>query len=88
MPINEQYVFSVPLRATIYSDSLHWYLAIIYEPEHVIRDPPVDIQKLRPRLPTRLFIAQAKSKRIGDCQDFLEPQMEDLDRGNEVERAK
>lgn len=43
MPINERYVFSVFLRATIHRSSLHWYLAIIYEPEHILKNAPVNI---------------------------------------------
>jgi hypothetical protein len=75
----------------IHRDSLHWYLAIIYEPEHILKDPPVVNHKSPPRPQTRQFTAQAvsqidsSSSRIDQCLDSLERPMEDSDQHSEVE---
>lgn len=73
--------------ATIHRDSLHWYLAIIYEPEHVLKDPIVN-PKSPPRPQTRLFTAQAVSEIDSNSSRIdqrLDTQMEDLDQRSEVE---
>ena len=73
--------------ATIHRASLHWYLAIIYEPEHVLKDPVVN-PKSPPRPQTRLFTAQAVSEIDSNSSRIdqrLDTQMEDLDQRSEVE---
>jgi hypothetical protein len=78
------------LSATIHRNSLHWYLAIIYEPEHVLKEPSV-VNHKSPRPRTRLSTAQANSEidsnssRIDQPLDPLETQMEDIDQRSEVE---
>src|SRR5260221_6625832 len=77
--------------SSIHRSSLHWYLAIIYEPEHVLKDPPVINHKSPPRPRTRLSTAQAilendsNSSRIDQPLDPLETQMEDIDQRSEIE---
>ena len=53
VPINEQWVdfgFFFSAALTSYSPSLHWYLAIIYQPEYTLRPaPPLDSPVTRKR---------------------------------------
>ena len=53
VPINEQWVdslFVFSATLTSYSPSLHWYLAIIYQPEYILRPaPPLDSPVTRKR---------------------------------------
>jgi Ulp1 family protease len=82
VPINEKYVPFWLQSTTTYSDSLHWYLAIIYEPEHILKDCPAASRTSLTGRQTRQTAAQAisvndtNSGRIDESSDI---QMENLD---------
>lgn len=73
--------FSLSLRsAVIHKDSKHWYLAIIYEPEHVLRGSLVDNHK---SLFTTQTTSGIPSLTVGR-PDSLETHMEYLNLVSEI----